>query len=214
MSHSSNDNVLALAGAFQATRLVQQVATTNSIDQAAFETSLKSILEIDPPNTLAVYGGNTEGLTLGLELLQEQFGEETQKRDMELTKYIVTIMHLTGKLLKNGQMLSTLSNGIERVRAQTDHFPITHDNIVASIADIYVNTISSMKPRIIVNGKQGYLSSPDNANKVRALLLAAIRSTILWRQCGGSRLQLMFKRKFIAQNAEGFLYNTPDSHLT
>ena len=212
MSHAPNEKILALAGVFQATRLVQNVATTNSLDQTAFETSLNSIIEMDPPNTLAVYGGTTEGITLGLELLQEQFGEDTTKRDMELTKYIVTIMHLTGKLTKNNTMLSTLSNGIERVQAQTDHYPITHDNVIASIADIYVNTISNIKPRIIVNGEQGYLANPDNANKVRALLLAAIRSTILWRQCGGTRLQLMFKRKFIAQTAGEFLYNAPVSH--
>ncbi len=212
MSHAPDEKIIALAGLFQATRLVQQVATTGNIDSTALETSLRSILEIDPPNTLAVYGGNTKGLTMGLELLQEQFGEETQKRDMELTKYIVTLMHLTGKLLKDKQMLSTLSDGIERARAQTDHYPITHDNVVAGIADIYVNTISNIKPRIIVNGEQGYLSNPDNANKVRALLLAAIRSTILWRQCGGTRLQLMFKRKFIAQNAGEVLYNASDSH--
>lgn len=212
MSHAPDEKIIALAGIFQATRLVQQVATTNSVDQTAFETSLKSILEVDPPNTLAIYGGSTEGLTLGLKLLQEQFGEETDKRDMELTKYIVTIMHLTGKLTKNREMLSTLSNGIERVRAQTEHYPITHENVIAGIADIYVNTISTIKPRIIVNGEQGFLSQADNANKVRALLLAAIRSTILWHQCGGTRLQLMFKRKFIAQTAEGFLYNAPDSN--
>ncbi len=211
MSHAPNEKVIPLAGIFQATRLVQNVATTNSVDQIAFETSLKSILEVDPPNTLAVYGGDTKGLTLGLTLLQEQFGEETNKRDMELTKYIVTIMHLTGKLTKNSQMLSALSSGIERVRVQTGHYPVTHDNVIAGIADIYVNTISNIKPRIIVNGEQGYLSNPDNANKVRALLLAAIRSTILWHQCGGTRLQLMFKRKFIAQNAGEFLYNAPDS---
>jgi len=212
MSHAPDEKIIALAGIFQATRLVQQVATTNSVDQTAFETSLKSILEVEPPNTLAIYGGNTAGLTLGLKLLQEQFGEETDKRDMELTKYIVTIMHLTGKLTKNRQMLATLSDGIERVRAQTKHFPITHENVIAGIADIYVNTISTIKPRIIVNGEQGFLSQSDNANKVRALLLAAIRSTILWHQCGGTRLQLMFKRKFIAQTAEGFLYNAPDSN--
>jgi len=210
MSDSSKDKVLALAGIFQATRLVQQVATTNNVDQAAFEAGLKSLLVVDPPNTLAVYDDNIDNLKLGLELLLEQFGDDTSKRDMELTKYIVTIMHLTGKLLKDKQMLSTLSDGIERVRAQADHFPVTHDNVVAGIADIYLNTISNIKPRIIVNGEHGYLSNPDNANKVRALLLAAIRSTILWRQCGGTRMQLMFKRKFITQSVQGFLYNGSD----
>lgn len=211
MSNAATDKVLALAGIFQATRLVQQVATTNSLDQAAFEASLKSLLVVNPASTLAVYDSNTDNLKLGFDLLLEQFGDDTSKRDMELTKYIVTIMHLTGKLTKDKKMLSTLSDGIERVRAQTEHFPVTHDNVVAGIADIYLNTISNIKPRIIVNGEHGYLSHPDNANKVRALLLSAIRSTILWQQCGGSRLQLMFKRKFITQSVKGFMYNTPDS---
>ena len=49
----------------------------------------------------------------------------------------------------------------------------------------------------MVNGEQNFVSNATNANKIRALLLAAIRSAVLWRQCGGTRWQMLFQRKAI-----------------
>jgi high frequency lysogenization protein len=49
----------------------------------------------------------------------------------------------------------------------------------------------------MVNGEQEYLSRPDIVNKIRACLLAGIRSTILWKQCGGTRWKFLFFRKKI-----------------
>lgn len=113
------------------------------------------------------------------------------------------MLHLERKLVRNGPMLQRLRDGIERVRTQAGYFSShAHDNIVAGIADLYVNTLSTLTPRIIVSGNHGHLNNPDNANKVRALLLAAIRSAVLWRQNGGSRLQLLFRRRQIAQMAD------------
>jgi high frequency lysogenization protein len=57
----------------------------------------------------------------------------------------------------------------------------------------------------MVSGENSYLESPDMANKVRALLLAGIRAAVLWRQCGGSRWQLLFKRRAIIKAAETLL---------
>jgi high frequency lysogenization protein len=71
---------------------------------------------------------------------------------------------------------------------------------LANLAGCYSETISTLSPRIVVLGEHGHLSNPDVANTVRALLLAAIRSAVLWRQCGGNRLQLLFgRRKLIAE---------------
>jgi high frequency lysogenization protein len=49
----------------------------------------------------------------------------------------------------------------------------------------------------MVNGDPDYLAKPEIANKIRALLLAGIRSAILWKQCGGSRWKFLFYRKKI-----------------
>ena len=47
----------------------------------------------------------------------------------------------------------------------------------------------------MVSGEPHHLSDPKNANKIRALLLAGMRSAVLWRQLGGNRLQLLLARK-------------------
>ena len=70
-----------------------------------------------------------------------------------------------------------------------------HDNVVSNIADIYSDTISTFQYRIQVTGNYNYLQQNRVANQVRALLLTAIRSAILWRQLGGSRWQFLFYRK-------------------
>jgi high frequency lysogenization protein len=45
-----------------------------------------------------------------------------------------------------------------------------------------------------VHGDMRFLQQPSNAAKIRALLLAGIRSARLWRQLGGHRWQLVFSR--------------------
>ena len=44
-------------------------------------------------------------------------------------------------------------------------------------------------------------------DKIRACLLAGIRSAVLWRQVGGSKWQLLFHRKKLVQAAQQ-LYST------
>ena len=53
----------------------------------------------------------------------------------------------------------------------------------------------------MVHGAQIHLAKPDNANRIRALLLAGIRAARLWRQSGGSRLRLLLRRKLLLQEA-------------
>ena len=54
----------------------------------------------------------------------------------------------------------------------------------------------------MVSGDPAILNNPDTANKVRTFLLCAIRSAVLWQQSGGSRWQLLFKRKKIIHTAQ------------
>ncbi len=102
-------------------------------------------------------------------------------------------------------MMGQLKDGLTRIRGQAEHFSLTHENVLAALADLYVNTVSTLTPRIIVSGQHGHLTNPANANKVRALLLAAIRSVVLWRQSGGNRFQLLFKRKQLAAEADALI---------
>ncbi|MFQ5488876.1 MAG: high frequency lysogenization protein HflD [Gammaproteobacteria bacterium] len=198
------DSTLALAGVFQAAALVKQVACEGRIAEDAFETSIHSIFEVNPETTEAVFGGRLK-LASGLRIVCEQFGDGDKKGHLDITKYVISIMHLERKLAKHPELLGTLAEGIERVRGQAAHFSPTHGNVIAALADLYVNTISTLTPRIMVQGEHGYLSAPANANKVRVLLLAAMRAAVLWRQCGGSRWQLIFRRRQVYNAAKQLL---------
>ncbi len=102
-------------------------------------------------------------------------------------------------------MLEELSNRLNKIESQFDFFTLDHENTIAKIGHLYKDTISTLGPKIIVSGEQPYLSNETNANKVRALLLAGIRSAVLWNQCGGSRWQILFGRKSYANECENIL---------
>jgi high frequency lysogenization protein len=77
--------------------------------------------------------------------------------------------------------------------------------LIEKLADLYTQTISTLGPRIMVSGDHGHLANPAIAAKVRAVLLAGIRSAVLWRQTGGQRWRLLFSRGRIARTAAELL---------
>ncbi len=201
------DRVLALAGTFQAVALVSQVARQGIVDSAPFTASINSVFVIDADNVEDVYGG-VGNLTYGLTILRQHFGQSNELLDKEITRYLVGLVHLERRLVKNLQMLNTLREGIQAANAQFEIFHSTHSNIIARLADIYSNTISNLGPRIMVHGEPMHLNNPENANRIRALLLAGIRSAVLWRQKGGGRFNLLLSRKRIVRTAGTMLAGT------
>lgn len=199
-THSLSDQTLAFAGILQALQLVQHNAAGKPCDLAAMQASLGSVLVLDAESTADPYGG-INGLRVGLMLLKTQFVGVELKPDPELGRHLVTLLHLERKLSKRPDLLDRLRAGIERAQLQAEHFDVVHDNLMASLADLYTNTVSTLRPRIMVHGQSERLSSPAVANRVRALLLAAMRSAVLWRQCGGTRLGLILKRKKMVKTA-------------
>lgn len=198
---SLQERTIALAGIFQNCHQMQQLATTGKIDVYYMDIAVKAILNTEPDNTLSVFQG-IAGIRDGLELIQQQLGQTNNLRDSELTRYSISVLFLANKLLKNAAMLKQLSEGIEKTKNQIEHFGSEHNNIYASLGGLYSDTISQLHPRIMVSGEPEILNNPDNANKIRTLLLSSIRSAVLWQQLGGSRWQLLFQRKKIIQIAK------------
>lgn len=198
MSKHLTDQTLALAGLFQAAALVDHTARRGTADPTAFEVSIRSLFARDPDTTLDVYGDLT-GLRLGLQVLILQLSG--QEREVEITRYVLTLLHLERKLHKRRDLLNTISEGLQQAEHRLQHFPLTHDNILAGLAELYSNTVSTLPPRIMVNGEQGHLQHAEVQARVRALLLAGMRSAVLWRQNGGNRLVLLLRRKAILEEA-------------
>ncbi len=202
--HTFQERTLALAGLFQATILVHSIATRGSADAIDLETAIKSLLITDPSNTLQVYG-RISNLQTGLNAVIEHLENNGRQKQIEIARYVITLLHLQRKLMKRPDLLALLDNGITRARQQSEIFTPLHDNVIANLADIYTNTISQMPPKIMVAGESSYLNNPTNANKIRALLLAGIRSAVLWSQTGGGRWQVLFKRKQFVKAARELL---------
>jgi len=196
------ERVMALAGIHQATFLVQQIARYGRIDADPFNSSIASVFTLEAQSTEDVYGGWTRVAT-GLRTLAKQLGR--RERDVEVSRYTVSLLFLERKLTRREDLMEVIRDGIDAAGEQVEYFSLTHSNVLARLADIYSNTVSTLSPRIMVTGTPAHLNNPDNANKVRALLLAGMRSTVLWRQLGGSRLQLVFGRKHILAAVESCL---------
>ncbi|MBI3570367.1 MAG: high frequency lysogenization protein HflD [Gammaproteobacteria bacterium] len=206
MSTAYTDRTLALAGLFQAARLAQQLAREGRTEASALASSVQSLLLIDAPTTEAVYGG-AQGVKLGLELLRSKLAGKTDASDVEIARYVIAMIHLESRLRRHPEMQDAIRRGIEAAREQMKFFEtaengeMVHPRLVEKLAELYTQTISTLTPRIMVNGEHGHLSNPLIAAKVRAVLFAGIRSAFLWHQLGGSRWQLLFSRKKIADEA-------------
>lgn len=204
MSKNWQDITLALAGIFQGTALVEQIAKTGYLQPEAFKCSIESMLDLNPPTTLDVYGGKLENLRAGLEIMRDLLQPNSHKH-RDTLRYGLGVLHLQKKLAGRRDMLGVIASRLEQVNQKAQHFSSTHDNVIANLGTLYTETISTFRFRIQVNGDYNYLQQQRIANQIRALLLASIRSAILWRQVGGNRWQLLFNRKDIARQVDDFL---------
>ncbi|MCB1859515.1 MAG: high frequency lysogenization protein HflD [Gammaproteobacteria bacterium] len=200
---NERDRCIAFAGIFQAAALASQIAHRGMADMSAMEASIHSLFMVNADSVDAVYGG-LSGVTLGLKALVQQL-QEGAGRDAEVTRYVIALIHLEGKLKRHTRMLDKIATGIRATSERTEHFPMLHANIVAGLAEIYTETISTLRPRIMVHGEPLHLQNPENINKIRTLLLAGIRSAMLWRQCGGSKLQILMKRRRLLELSRSLL---------
>lgn len=205
----NQQRILALAGMFQAARLVQQLARQGRADPVAFRASVESVLALDAPSVADVYGG-ADGVRTGLELLRDKLGGAADANDLETAKYVVAMMQLEAALRRQPEVNEAIRRGIETVKSQMEFFEppdddSVHPRLVDKLAELYTQTLSTLSPRIMVSGEQGYLASPHIAAAVRAALFAGIRSAVLWRQLGGTRWQLLLARRRLAGEAAQWL---------
>ena len=176
-------------------------------DRHVLEHAVYCILQLDAQSVSDIYSahGNTLHLQRGMHLIRQQLGGSTGSHDIELTRCLTVLLRLESLLMKNQQALLSLKRGIETAMSQAQYFEHTHDTVLSSLADLYRNIISPLGSKIVISGAQRFLADEDNAVKIRVFLLAALRSLVLWRQCGGSKLNLIFRRNHYIRSASNYL---------
>ncbi len=189
------ERTIALAGVLQACSQVQTLARKGEFDTAVFDISIQSILVLDAVNTPAVYGG-LGGVNPGLRMFSKGLMSSAKMEDVELLRYVMSILHLQTQLYRNRAAFTDFATEIERLSA------VSNEGLVNACSDLYQNYISELRPQIIVQGEQDFLQREDVPAKIRAMLLAAFRSAVLWQQKGGSKFKVVWERTRMRNSAE------------
>jgi len=209
--YTDTDRTLAFAGIYQAARLVHDLASTGTCDETAFKVSIDSLFVTDPDSVLDVWGGELENLRVGIETLVSQMMGSS--RNLYITQYALGLVVLAGKLKKSPQDLNAISEAVNSARQQKEHYGEDHPSVINTLAKAYQAHVSPLGPRIMVKGTPEHLNRPGMAEKIRALLLAGVRAAILWHQTGGSRWQLLWKRRTYLREAQHLLQQLPQKPL-
>lgn len=183
---------LALAGAMQFSYWAIRLARHGEHPEARLALAVDSLLCTDPAMPEDVFGGRAQ-LQTGLRALGAQLGGSREQLDMQdvgaASRVAGQLLRHAGSLLELPHTLGKISEGLQPLKqarltqAFDSEWPI-------SLARLYVDYISPMKPRVMVSGNPIYLRNEQLTAAIRTLLFAALRAGILWRQVGGRFWQL------------------------
>lgn len=199
----SEERTLALAGLFQALALVRTLATQGQADAASYASSIGSVLRIDAPSVAAVFDG-VGGVRLGLQTLQREL--EGQQADAATRRMALTVLRIERRLIGDPPRVEHLQQGLRDAQRQAEHFgSVDHPTVIARLASLYADTLSSLRPRVLVTGNAQMLNQQATVERIRAALLAAVRAAVLWRQLGGTQWRLLLQRRQTLMVARGLL---------
>ena len=202
MSNRFSERVLALAGMAQALQQVRRIAETGQSEAAVVQASLDSVFRIDAASPVEVYG-QIAGVSSGLRLLRGYLGNEA--RDETLPKLALSVLQLERRFVRETNTVDAVGSGISEIAPQAQAQGSTHPEVLAALGGLYADTISHLRPRVMVQGNPHYLGQPGVVAEIRAILLAAVRSAVLWRQLGGSYWDFLLSRKAMLEAADEWL---------
>jgi len=192
-SQPTSDQAIALAGVFHCAELVDKLAHNGYVSELQLGQAMTALLNQNPQSVMDLYG-DLDNVELGMTSLRAAIEQDT-KTTTNVMRYVIGIMYLARKLTSDKKRLTDIGEGIEIAGRQAEVFTPMHDNVVANIASLYSNTISTLPSRIKVRGNPLYLKQTAVAQRTRCLLFSGIRSAFLWHQLGGKRRHLLWQRK-------------------
>ena len=192
------NETISLGAIYQACNEIKKIAWQGEINNNIIEPLINSVYQTTSEEIEDVFI-SIKRLNSGLDFLRRQLVGDAFSRDGEVSRYFEAIGILVKNMNKKDDVLNKL-----RTELTTQSMPINEDNLdqhALFLSELYLSTISTVEPRIIVNGDNKYLTDKKNAAMIRSLLLCAIRSYILWQQSGGSKFRIFIFKKKIAELA-------------
>lgn len=216
------NRLLALAAVFQAAQLtyllaVQGKSALNGLSGDAYNRLLNASYEVHPQalNSLAAldFYHSINDLHIGLRSLEGAFTQPFQQNKSRLPhptpygetfRYATALLHIERKVYAKAGFVEKITQHQHGLKNRLAFFDQNqqHPAILASIANLYIDTAGSLKSRLNVRGKPEYLKDQANVDRIRACLFAGIQAAHLWRQLGGNRWQLIFGRRAMLEDIQ------------
>lgn len=187
-----HERVLALAGLVQALKQVRRIADTGQADASALSTALDSVFRIDADSPESVYGTAAD-LRPGLVVLRDYFSN--RNKDEALPRLALAVMQIERRFVRDAGMARQVHDGIVATAPIAERLGSDHPDVLTALGKLYADTVSNLRPKVMVQGNPHYLGQADIVSEIRALLLAALRSAVLWRQMGGSLFDFLLGRR-------------------
>ena len=204
MTNAYYNKTIALAGVQQSLYDIQQIAWSGQCNFDELDTCLSSLFVRNPNNYDEVFG-EVQNLRSGLNALKVSFTQKRDKEALERTRYMVSLMMLAKKIRTSESLSQQIGTTLSLLEEAAQDIENQRDYIIQRLAQLYQNAISVLTPRIIIYGKPKLLDDQNNAAMIRALLLAGLRSVILWYQAGGSQTSLLLGKNKYLQSIEQLL---------
>lgn len=198
---SLREQTIALAGVAQAARMVDQISKTGSYPLEFLESSVNSLFVFDLEHAEDIFKG-LPGVRLGLQNLCALLANERDMEQRDAVRYFFNVLHLERRFAADQQLREVVRSRLEHASFRAEHFATHVGDICHSVSGVYQDTFSKLPQRIKVMGSAQHLENNQNADIVRSLLLAGIRSAYLWRQLGGRRWKLAMQRKAMLNSAQ------------
>lgn len=207
MIKNVNEQTLALAGIYQSCLVVSDIAWSGKYVEDDLLPLINSILKIDSSNIEDIYI-DKKSLKTGLIYLRKQIVGDIFTRSSETRRYISSMQILADKVISNNEMVSTIQILLKELKDEISSSSV--DDQSKKLSSIYQQTLSMVDPRIVVNGENVNLMNPIQAARIRTALFAGVRSIILWKQLGGSKLKLLIFKSAFSKKIDNYLKAMPD----
>jgi high frequency lysogenization protein len=202
LSNRYSDRVLALAGLAQALHQVRRIAETGQSEGSAVQAALDSVFRIDAASPAEVYG-SVSGVTPGLRVLRSYLAKDAH--DEALPRLAMAVLQLERRFVRENDTVHAVTRGLGEIAPRAGQQGSTHPDVLSALGGLYADTISHLRPRVMVQGNPHYLGQPGVVAEIRAILLAAVRSAVLWRQLGGSMWDFVLGRRQMLEAVEDWL---------
>ena len=208
----------------QCAHLVNSLANSGRADEAQIKACIDPLQVIDPDTVADIYP-DVSRFSNGLSILQKTLDSDGMKEFGEPMKYVLGMSVLQQQLMSVPEMQAairlrmqqrdTLYLDLEEQDSDRDNNLIaakSNNYDYAVLAALYQDTISKLTYRIHVKGSVEHLRNQRVAEQIRALLLAGIRSALLWHQLGGRRWHLFFYKRRIRDSVAAIRRNLFSLH--